>query len=101
MHAVHDTLAGSSLNDSMPELGHVDPVMALEEYETNGQGGLDALLSTLDKSSEVLLMTNAACERAASVKERFQARMARQDSWLQHRDTCNQPEALNVIIPPL
>lgn len=58
METVHDALADSPLRQSMPELGHIDPGMALQEYETNGQGGLDALLSALDGTSEVDLKTS-------------------------------------------
>ena len=54
MGAVHDALSESPLSQCMPELGQVEPGMALQEYEANGQGGLDALLSALDESSAVL-----------------------------------------------
>ena len=53
MEAVHNILSESDLKQMMPDMGYVDPGMALEEYETNGQGGLDALLTALDGSSEV------------------------------------------------
>lgn len=53
MEVVHDALSESDLSHSMPELGYVDPGMAFQEYENNGQGGLDALLTALDGSSEV------------------------------------------------
>lgn len=53
MEAVHDSLSESEGCQAMPELGHVDPGRALQEYETNGQGGLDALLTALDGSPQV------------------------------------------------
>lgn len=53
MTSLHDQLAESSSDQRMPELGAVDPSKALQEYEINGQGGLDALLSALDGSMEV------------------------------------------------
>ena len=56
MEVVHDALSESDLSQLMPDLGYVDPGMALQEYETNGQGGLDALLTALDGSSEVSLL---------------------------------------------
>ena len=53
LQEVHDGLSESELSQSMPELGFVDPGTAFQEYESNGQGGLDALLTALDGSSEV------------------------------------------------
>ena len=54
MEVIHDALSESDLSHSMTELGYVDPGMAFQEYENNGQGGLDALLTALDGSSEVM-----------------------------------------------
>ena len=53
MQPVHDSLSESAGGAAVPQLGQVNPAMALQEYESNGQGGLDALLEALDSSSDV------------------------------------------------
>ena len=53
MQPVHDSLSESAGGRAAPQLGQVNPAMALQEYESNGQGGLDALLEALDSSSDV------------------------------------------------
>ena len=48
MQPVHDSLEPIAAAQPMPQMGHVDPGMAFQEYETNGQDGLDGLLAALD-----------------------------------------------------
>ena len=55
MQPVHDSLSESAGGRAAPQLGRVNLAMALQEYESNGQGGLDALLEALDSSSDVRL----------------------------------------------
>ena len=57
MQPVHDVLRESNTCHSIPALEPVDPGMALEEYESRGQGGLDALLAALDAESTVRLFS--------------------------------------------
>jgi hypothetical protein len=52
MEPVHDALSDCGGEGEPPSLGRVDPQMAYREFETNGQGGLDALLATLDGSDQ-------------------------------------------------
>ena len=53
MQPVHDVLRESNTSRSIPELETIDPSKALEEYESYGQGGLDALLAALDAEATV------------------------------------------------
>ena len=55
MQPVHDVLRESNTSMSIPQLEPVDGNTALQEYETHGQGGLDALLAALDAESTVSL----------------------------------------------
>ena len=51
MQPVHDLLKESAASRELPPLEHVDPSVALREFESSGQGGLDALLAAFDSES--------------------------------------------------
>lgn len=52
MEGVHEQLQEPGQAHELP-LGHIDPLTAFEEYGSNGQGGLDALLAALEDRTEV------------------------------------------------
>jgi len=57
MAPVHDALSECGGEGSEPpSLSRVDPQMALREFESDGQGGLDALLANLDGSDQARLL---------------------------------------------
>lgn len=68
MEGIHDGLQDSAASGGLPSLGHVDPSMALQEFESNGQGGLDALLAAMDASDKV---RNPACTFTTCLHVRY------------------------------
>lgn len=49
----------------------VDPAMALDEYNSNGQDGLDDLLAILDGDNQVWLHTSRTCSCHADILTRM------------------------------